>query len=148
MTSLAATVLTVLERLADDVGQVLVQCAAPRDVDDLGAAADGQHGHVALVGGARQRELELVQGAFRRAQARVPIGAVDGGIDVGTAGQADAVDAIQEGVDRAEGQRRDDDRQPAGALDRLQVGEPERHLAPLRIALGRRRGHRRHAHLG
>ncbi|CKQ29237.1 Uncharacterised protein [Mycobacterium tuberculosis] len=34
--------------MAKDVGQVLVQRAAERDVEHLGAATDAQHGHPPL----------------------------------------------------------------------------------------------------
>ena len=64
-----------------------------------------------------------------RAQLRVArAGAVGVGIEVGAAGEADAVEAVDERGDRLGRQRREHDGQAAGALDRLQVGDAERHL--------------------
>ena len=46
--------------VADDVGQVLGERAAERDVDQLHPAADPEHRHVALDRAARQRDLGAV----------------------------------------------------------------------------------------
>ena len=67
---LAAIGLAVVDALADDVGQVLVQRAAAGDVDELGAPADGEHGQPALVRRADELELEGVQARLRRTEAR------------------------------------------------------------------------------
>ena len=46
--------------VAHHVGQVLVQRAAELHVEDLAAAADGQHGHVRPQSGGEQRALARV----------------------------------------------------------------------------------------
>jgi hypothetical protein len=86
----------VVDALAHRVGQVLVQRATARDVDDLGAPADREHGQGALVGGAHELELEGVQPGLRGPEARMWLGPVGGGMDVGPAGQAEPVDAVEE----------------------------------------------------
>ena len=52
--------LAVLDARADDVGKVLMQGAAARDVQQLHAAADAEDWELAAVGGADQRELDRV----------------------------------------------------------------------------------------
>lgn len=111
--------LSVLDPLADRVGQVLVQRPPAGDVDHLGAAADGQDRQPASLGGCQQVELEGVEFHLGGSQQRVWHGAVGGGVDVGTSGQADAGQAVDEGVDRLGAERRYDHRDSTDRLDGL-----------------------------
>ena len=67
-----------VDALAHDVGQVLVQRAAARHVDELGAPADREHGQRALVRRPDELELEGVQARLRRTEGGVRLGAVRG----------------------------------------------------------------------
>ena len=79
--------------VADGVGQVLDQRPAARDVHHLHAAADAEQRQVALERAARQRELERVALGHRPGRLRMRLGAVGGRVDVGAAGEQQAVDA-------------------------------------------------------
>ena len=89
---------------------VLVQRAAARDVERLRAAADAEQRHARGVGGARELELEAVERGLGRAERLVGAGAVGGGIEIRAAGEADAVEALE--------QRRRPRRAPAEAARR------------------------------
>ena len=115
--------------------QVLVQRAAAGDVERLRAAADAQQRHPALDRRAGERELEGVQRRLGRPELargararRRPRG------QVRAAGEADAVEAGDQRLEVRHA-RRQHDGHPAGALDRLQVGHPQRHLRVGRLAL-------------
>ena len=87
-----ATVLFVAEAL----GQVLHQRAAAGDVDQLHAAADAEQRHVAL-----DRARARARSRTRRARApcrrsRGAPAAVGGGVDVGAAGEDQAVDQLEQ----------------------------------------------------
>ena len=127
---------------------MLVQRAAAGDVEDLHAAADREDRQPVGVGGACQRQLELVKVCLDRAGALVAALAVGLGIQVGPAGQADAVDPGQQRLSQLGRQRRRHDRDCARGLERLQVAQPERHLALRRLALRGRLDRVRLAHLG
>ena len=119
--------------VADLVGEVLVQRAAERDVEQLHPAADAEHRHVALDRAAGQRELDLValgDGAARRGWGSAPY--IDGSMSAAAgedrtrrAGRAPRRVLDQRRV------RRDHQRQPAGALDLLDVLEREQRGAPV-----------------
>ena len=66
------------------------------------------------------------------------LGTVGVRLNVGAAGQAHAVDAVQQRVYRVGAERRHDHGDPAGALDRLGVQRGERDLELRRLALGPR----------
>ena len=53
--------LAMLDRAVGEVGEVLVQRPAARDVERLAAAADPEDRHAPLVGDLGQRELEGVE---------------------------------------------------------------------------------------
>ena len=113
---------------------VLVQRAAARDVERLRAAADAEQRHPHGVGGARQLELEAVELRLGRAELLVRAGAVGGGVEVRPAGEADAVEAVEQRGDPVV-QRRQHDGHAAGQFDGPHVGEPQRHLMLRRLAV-------------
>ena len=115
--------------------EVLVQAAAARHVQRLHPAADREHRHLALVGPARDRELDEVELRPRRPQLRRGALRVGLGIEVGPAREAEAVDLVEQGVDRVGPERRHHHGYPARELDRPHVGEAERHLVARRLAL-------------
>ena len=88
--------LAVLDAVADDVGKMLVQGPAARDVQQLHAAADAEDRKLAAVGGANQRELDRVDPRLGRPELGVGLGAVCARLHVGAAGQAHAVDAVEQ----------------------------------------------------
>ena len=132
----------------DGVGQVLVQGAPARDVQQLRAAAHAEDRHRARIGRARERELGGVQRGLDRAERGVRLRAVERRVDVRAAGQADAVHAVQQRLDRVRAQRRHDHGQAARALEGLEVTHPEGHLAARRVRLGGGDVDGRAAHLG
>ena len=86
---------------------VLVQRPAARDVERLRAAADAEHRQAGGVGGAGDGELEGVVLGVGRAELAVALqSAVGDGVEVGAAGQADAVEARDERRARPRGRRR------------------------------------------
>src|ERR1700683_480567 len=113
--------------MAEQVGQMLQEGASERDVDQLHAAADAQHRHVALDGSARERYLEGISLGDRVNRVRPGLLAIGGGVDVGAACEQQAVDQI-EYLLRVLGRTRvgrEHHGQAAGALHRLYVAEPE-----------------------
>jgi hypothetical protein len=77
------------------VGQVLVQRAAVRHTQQLHAATDAQQRKVGLQGGTHQHQLGAV--ALRPDLGRGVRGfTVQRGIDVGTTGEDDAVEAVED----------------------------------------------------
>ena len=120
--------------VADRFGQMLVEGAAEGDVQQLHAAADPQHRHVALQRPPGQRQLEAVTLGPGAGGLGVGLGAVAGGVDVGTAGQHQPVDPVEQEVGVLDRRLvgRQDDAQPAGALDGGHVGpRRQRHLVAL-----------------
>ena len=124
--------------VGEPIRQVLNERTPTDDVERLGPAADGEDRHVALVGRAGDRELEAVEVGLGRAEVLVRLLAVGIRVQVRPAGEADAGDPVEQGLDQVHPQRRDHDRHASGRLDRSQVGEPERHLVAWRLPLGRR----------
>ncbi len=112
-----------------------MQGAAARDVQQLHAAADPEDRKLAAVGGADQRHLERVDARLGRPELGVRLGAVGARLHVGTAGQAHAVDPVEQRRDRVRPQQRHDHRDAAGALDRLGILRGERDLEVRRLAL-------------
>ena len=114
---------------------VLMQRPAADHVDGLGAAADAEQGHPALVGRAGQRELGSVDDRVGRAEPRVPLARPVGErVEIGTAGEHEPVEPVEQGDGDVGIVRRQHDRQPARGLDRAQIGRPEPQL-PLGCAL-------------
>ena len=101
------------------VVDVLVQRAAARDVQGLEAAADAEQRQPARVGPAHERDLGRVDDAVGRPQVLVAVGrAVLERVEVGPAGEAQAVEPVEQRVDGARGLRREHDGDPAAQLDR------------------------------
>jgi sulfate-transporting ATPase len=119
--------------------EVLVQRAAQRDVDGLGAAADAEHRHPHLVDRARELQLEAVERRLGRAERLVGAGAVGRGVEVRAAGQTDAVEALEQRGQRTGAERRQHDRHAARQLDGAHVGQPQRHLVLRRLAVAAER---------
>ena len=106
---------------------MLLEGPAGRDVQELHAAADAEHGDVALQRAPRERDLEVVARPVDAARLGVAVGAVRSGIDVASAGEQEAVDEVEHLVRLAGGDRvgREHQRESAGALhrDRVAVGK-------------------------
>ena len=87
--------------LADDlhvlgrVAEVLDQRAAAGDVEDLHAAADAEHGHVALERAAAKRDLEAVALGLVADRHRVRLGAVARRVEVGSAREDQRVEDVE-----------------------------------------------------
>ena len=120
------------------VGDVLVQCPAADDVERLHPAADGEDRHLPRVGPPRDGELEAVEVGLDRPELGMGPRAVGLRVEVGAAGEAHAVEAVEQWLDRLESEWRNDEREGAGRLDGAQVGEPECHLEARWIAAGSR----------
>ena len=109
------------------VREVLVERAAAGDVHDLHPAADAEERQVALHRAAGQRELEGVALGHRPDRLRVRRLAVAGGVHVGPAGEQQAVEQVEQAVgvlDRGR-VRREQERDPAGGLDGVDVAAGE-----------------------
>ena len=104
----------------DDLGQVLDEVAAARDVQHLEAAADREHRHVARERGLEQRELAAVALGVRSVRLRMRLGAVLLRIEVVAAGEEQAVERVERLLDAVLA-RRHEHRAAAGALDRAHV---------------------------
>ena len=106
------------------LGQVLQQRAARGDVHDLHAAADAQQRHVALEGAAGERDLEVVALGHGAASLGMGLRPVGRRIDVGAAGQDEPVEQVEDrvGVVLRALVGRQQQREPAGALDGVDVG--------------------------
>src|SRR3954468_20943549 len=131
--------LTVDDLLAD-VRKVLHERATTRDVQDLHAAADGEDRKPAPPRRAHETQLEDVDLRLRGPKLRVRTGAVTGGLEVGTAGQADTVEPVDDRLEPPRGQRREDHGDAAGGLYRFQVTQSERQHPPRRLRLVREMG--------
>ena len=105
---------------------VLHERAAALDVHELEAAADAEHGQLAPARLAQQRELEGVADlplGRRLVRALLELGAVERRIEVGAAGEHEAVDAVEHlaRILGAVGRRRQQDRHAAGQAHALDV---------------------------
>jgi hypothetical protein len=107
-----------------EAGQVLVERPALDHVQHLHAAADPQHGHVALQRACAQGELEAVALGTRAARLRVRTCAVARRVDVGAAGQDQGVEHDEQLIgglgDDVIGRQHQS--QPTGALNGKRVG--------------------------
>ena len=124
---------------------VLVQRPAAGDVERLGAAADGEDRQAALEGEPDQAQLEGVEARLGRPELDVALGrAVGRRVEVGAAGEADAVEAIQQRGEVVGAGRREHHGDRADRVERAQVGHPQRHLGVRRLAVaaGRRQPRR------
>jgi hypothetical protein len=107
--------------VADDLGKVLDEVTAERDVQDLRSPADGEHGHVALERRSEQCELRAVASLVHAFGLRMPLGAVVLRIEVLASREEDPVERV-EGLIDAFLDRRHDERAAAGPGDRIDVG--------------------------
>ena len=87
--------------MAVALGQMLVQRAAERDVHHLHPAADGEHGQIAFDGRTQERDLKAIALGHGADGLRVGLLAVGGRVQVGPAGQDQAVEAVEQLVRRA-----------------------------------------------
>ena len=117
--------LPAVDVVLEPVGEVLVQLAAVRDVDDLHPAADAQAGEVELGRAAHEQQLERVALGRRRLGLGMRLGAVGRGGQVGAAGDEHAVEQGQQLARVGEvGRRRGEQQRPtAGARDGVDVRE-------------------------
>jgi hypothetical protein len=129
-------------------GKMLVEAAAARDVERLGAAADAEDRQPGSVRAARDLELERVEAGLGRPEVRVGGGPVGGRVEVRPAGQADARERCDERGDQAGVDWGKHHRHGAGALERAHVRHAERELVLRRFALGERVGALRAPDLG
>ena len=73
--------------VTEDVGQVLDQRAAPRDVEHLHATADAEDRQVSVERRVDETELGLVAGVVDTSRRGLTLGAVERGVDVSAADQ-------------------------------------------------------------
>jgi hypothetical protein len=106
------------------VGEVLHEGAAAGDVEQLHPAADAEHRQVAIQRRLGEGDLEPVPLDSRVLRQRIALRAVGGRVEIGAAGQQQAVQQIDEfaGLDCGCVARREQQGQAAGAIDSLRVG--------------------------
>ena len=104
------------------IREVLHQCAAPGDVDDLGATANTEDGDATLDGCPDQGDLEGVTSRVDLIGVRRAGGGVDGGVDVTAAAQHQTVEVVEGLVGGRRIEDRQDQREPAGAQHGVDVG--------------------------
>ncbi len=114
--------------VADDVGQVLVQAAAPGHVDDLHAPADAEHRKLQRGRGVQQRELGGIALRAHAGELRQGLGTVAGRVDVPAPGEHEPVQPRQRVLDT--GHRRQQHRDPAGRRDGVSVAARQDHGLP------------------
>ena len=114
--------------VADVLGQVLDEVAAVGDVQQLRAAADREHGHVARERRLEQRQLGVVALAADAVVSGCGVAAVQLRVEVRAAREDEAVERVERLLDPV-GRRRHEQRPAAGALDRAHVvGRDERRV--------------------
>ena len=106
--------------VAEHVGQVLVQPAAVRDGHQLHAPADREQGQVGVERGAQQHQLRGVALGLDLGGGVRPL-AVQGRVDVGAAGEHDAVESVEDVDVGIVG--RDEHGPAAAAVHGVDVGE-------------------------
>ena len=102
--------------VAHRVREMLDERAAPGHVEDMHTAADRQERQLRVGGRADERHLEPVPPAVGRVRLLVRGGIVQGGVDVGAAGEHDAVEALRQPGHAVGRDRGEDDRRSAGAF--------------------------------
>ncbi len=109
--------------VSDEIGEVLVQRSAQRHVEQLHPAADAEHGHVALERAADERDLGLIPLRHRALRLRMRLGPIRRRVDIGAAGEDQAVEPVEHlvGVGDEDRIRRDHHHEAADALDRGDV---------------------------
>ena len=119
-----------------DVGQVLMQRSAERDVEGLGAAADAQHRQLPVQRRAEQGELPRVPVGCGRVGTRVRRLPVARRVDVSAAGDHQAVEPVEHpvrdvGVDRLRWQQH---RDATGQRDALKVDRRQKTGAHVQVS--------------
>jgi hypothetical protein len=125
--------------VADDVGQMLDEVAAARDVEHLAAAADGEHRHVRGERRLEQRQLGAVPLGHDAERLLVRLLVVQVRIEVGAAREDQSVDG-RERLRDAVLARRDQDGPAARLLDSPAHTRPGRARRP-RPSRSSGRGH-------
>jgi hypothetical protein len=110
----------VVRLVAEDVGKMLDEIAATRDVQNLRAAADREHRHIAREGALEQRELGVIAFFADADGLWVRLLSVELWVDVGAAGEDQPVHRIEGLVDSVR-RRRHEERSASGSLDRMNV---------------------------
>ena len=120
--------------------QATLRAWAPRQIARIGRPA--------LQGELDQAQLEGVEAGLGRPELDVAVrGAVGRGVEVGAAGEADAVEAVQQRREVVGAGRRQHHRDRAGRVERAQIGHPQRHLRVRGLAVATGRRQPRGAHL-
>jgi len=109
--------------VAHRVREMLDERAAPGHVEDVHAAADREERQLRVDGRADERHLEPVPAAVRLVRFLVRDGVVQRGVDVGAAGEHDAVEAFSQPVHAVGRDRGENDRRSAGAFDGPGIGQ-------------------------
>ena len=86
--------------VSDEVGHVLLEVAAERDVEHLRAAADGEHGHVPLQRRGEQGDLGAVPLGTDVGRLRVRLGVVQLRVEVRPAREDEPVEHVERLVER------------------------------------------------
>jgi hypothetical protein len=128
--------LTMLEVLTHHVREVLMKRPAAGDVQDLHPAADPEDRQVSAIGRPDERQLDGIRAWLGGSELGMWLLAVDARLQVRPAGEAHAIDTVEQGRDRVGAQQRHDHRDAAGALDGLGIQRGERDLELRRLALG------------
>jgi len=115
--------------LREIFGEVLVECAAALDVHFLATEADAEDGEGAGFGEVEDCEVKILAAGMHDLGGGVERLAVEGGVDIGAAGEEESVDGVEhvgEGfeVGRAGGVG-EEDREAAGVEDGVDVGGVE-----------------------
>jgi hypothetical protein len=113
---------TLVDVVADGLGQVLDEVSAAGDVEELEAAADRERRQVARERRLQERQLARVAACVRDVRLGVCLGAIVRRVDVGAAGEHDPVERVERLLDVLL-RRRDDQCAAARPLDRVDVGE-------------------------
>ena len=119
--------------MADHIWQMLMQCAAQRDIDHLRPATDAQQRHAAPDGAVDQREFQRVALSVvghRLVGGRMRLLPIAFGADVAPAGDDKAVQPVQNS-------RRD---LGIDGLGRKQRGDSARHVDPFDVDGGQKAG--------
>src|SRR5436189_3197136 len=111
--------------LPAQVRDVLHERSAARDVQHLHPAADCQDRQSPAARSARQAKLEYVNLWLGWAELGMRVGAVASRLQVGSAGQADPVKAVDDRLEPPRGQRREDHRNASGGGDGFEIGNAE-----------------------
>ena len=112
----------------EHVGEVLDQSPSEGNVQHLHPAADPEHRHLPLRGGADQGHLHAVSARIGAVGLRCGLLAVGGRVDVGAAGQHQGVDAVERLVRRGH------------VVGRQQEGKAARVAHLVRVLAGEQRG--------